>query len=1076
MTQRCLMLFLLLGLVITASALSESFTSTQFPPPGWVRYNFGAAPDDSWERFTGYYRDPPACARIWYDTPNNDWLITPRCSVATGDSLTFYHRNNQTSVTFGYETLYVRISTTNRDTGSFTDIGYVTRYNDINWYDTSFSLNAYAGQKIYIAFHYRMQDWNYGISIDSIIGPAEVLVYDAATIQATMRGPYIVGSPKNAFAIAKNVGYLTPPISFSEIMTIMGPSLSWMDVQTINNLPVDSSARVNFNTWTPDTEGIHTFRVHCSLANDSNPNNDTISRQIEVAPIYYTPPYTQNFNSPLWDIYGETPCGWTILANGTSDTNELHWNTNDWHRYVFTGGDTVASAIATTEDTTHEIMISPRINCTVTGNYILRFWMYYYQSFLLRPDSGMVLISSDGGSTWNQIAKYKNSIQSAGYRTFDVTSYASGQADVRVMFRYLSANDGYWQIDNFFLGTLGVPSLISPANDSLINDPTPTFQWSIVPGAENYQIQVTDDSLFLTTIINMVVNTDTFTPTTPITPDGTFYWRARAGVGSVWTSWTNSYRFFLDATPPMPCTLNSPVNGETLWTTTPTFLWSEISDAASYQIQIATDPFFTGMEIDTMLIERGFPSPPLAFGSHYWRVRAFDAAQNSSAWTIPWVFYIGVGASSQWQAMADIPTASASGKVPKYGSASAALNGKIYFLNGTNTQDFYCFIPDSGVGSWTVLETMPIGTKDAGDGKRPKKGTAMAPFGNAIYVLRGNNTFGFWKYVADTTPGVGETLGWNKLPNIPEGARGKKVKDGSGLVHFTALGSREYMFAMKGRKTEEFYIYDIAANIWTPIVKTDPGTSGKIGYKKGSCLAYDGYDLIYVLKGYYGDFFSYSISGDSWHRLRQYDRKIFINRDGKKKKIKDGAGLVYYNDNLYLLKGGKTNEFWKYEIASDSWIQMPENWDIPLGASGKKVKGGGTLCILDGYFYVSKGNKTNEFYRHVPPTMTTAQTSNLELNQGAMDIKKSSTSNFTLSIVPNPAVNMISVRYSLPVASSISLKLYNICGELVKSYVHSTPTMNGLLLLDTKRLPAGVYLLRFSSDKIRTTHKLVLKK
>jgi len=427
-----------------------------------------------------------------------------------------------------------------------------------------------------------------------------------------------------------------------------------------------------------------------------------------------------------------------------------------------------------------------------------------------------------------------------------------------------------------------------------------------------------------------------------------------------------------------------------------------------------------------------------------------------------------VGPSSGWLEMASIPTSN-SGKNPKSGSCMAGLpaDGKIYFLKASNKNDFLIYTPDIGLGVWTDGDTIPKGDKATGDGKYPKKGAAMAAYGDAVYVLRGNNTLGFWKYIA-----FGSNVGWQKLENIPPGE--KKSKGGSGLVPATKSGN-DYIFAMKGSKTTEFYLYDITNNTWEPVTSPPVGPSGRGGYKKGSCLAYDGNDFIYVLKSYYGDFFKYSISKDSWYQLRPYDAKVFASREGRKKKPKDGAGLVYYNGNVYMLKSGNTFEFWMYDNTFDTWFQMDpaEIWDIPVG-NGKKVKSGGCITILDNYFYVAKGANTPEFYKHAAPVFTNnsqpkPETDNI-LNE---DLK---INDFELSILPNPANNLTIIRYKLPVAKPVSFKIYDIAGAMVKSYTESSPSKKGSVLINFKDLTSGVYILRFSSDNIKVTQKLVIQK
>jgi hypothetical protein len=259
--------------------------------------------------------------------------------------------------------------------------------------------------------------------------------------------------------------------------------------------------------------------------------------------------------------------------------------------------------------------------------------------------------------------------------------------------------------------------------------------------------------------------------------------------------------------------------------------------------------------------------------------------------------------------------------------------------------------------------------------------------------------------------------------------------------------------------------------------KPTAGNSGKIGYKKGSCLAYDGNNYVYVLKGNYGDFFRYDLASAAWTELKRYNHKVFINRDGKKKKVGEGSGIVYYDNAIYLLKGGNTREFWKYEISTDTWVQMnpATAWDIPTGDHNKKVKGGGSLIIADDYFYATKGANTLEFYRHNLPTSAIALTPSQPALEGTMGNSQIQDV-FKLSISPNPAKNITALKYSLPASGPINLNIYNIAGELVKSYTNSASTKEGILMIDMRKLSSGIYIFRFNSNKLSLTRKLVIER
>ncbi|MDH5683098.1 MAG: T9SS type A sorting domain-containing protein [candidate division WOR-3 bacterium] len=425
-----------------------------------------------------------------------------------------------------------------------------------------------------------------------------------------------------------------------------------------------------------------------------------------------------------------------------------------------------------------------------------------------------------------------------------------------------------------------------------------------------------------------------------------------------------------------------------------------------------------------------------------------------------------------WHPLAPIPDIP-SGRRPKSGTCMAGLEatGLIYLLKASNRPDFYSY--NRSANTWTQLQTIPKGDKELGDGKYPKQGAAMAACANAVYVLRGNNTLGFWKYVADTTGG--DTIGWSKLKNFPTSV--KRVKNGSGLVKVTKQGT-DYLFASRGAKQSEFYLYDIAEDSWIQVTSPPVGASGKYGYKKGSCMASDS-EHVYVLQGFYGSFFKYHVESDSWTELNWYDYKEYRNREGKKKKLKDGAALVYLNNWIYMLKGGNTRELWKINVTNDtgSWIQMEPTgvWDIPFGPSNKRVKGGACMIKFGPYFFAAKGANTNEFYRHVRPYETQTLAKSKSISEGTMG-KKVKLNRFQLTIAPNPAINVAAVKYSLPVPGPVHIKLYNVTGKLVKSYTITNPTKDGSLLIDAKDLSAGVYILRFNSGAIRITRKLVIER
>jgi hypothetical protein len=147
----------------------EGFEGTAFPPLGWQKINVSG----NVEWIVGYWFHTGAQAAVcaWQTSGvGEDWLITPRWNIQTGDSLVFWLRPFY--VGHPPDSLAVRVSTTDSNMSSFTTrILYIA---EGNGYPTSTiyqryaaSLNQFAGQGVFIAFKHMDQNGD-GIFIDDV--------------------------------------------------------------------------------------------------------------------------------------------------------------------------------------------------------------------------------------------------------------------------------------------------------------------------------------------------------------------------------------------------------------------------------------------------------------------------------------------------------------------------------------------------------------------------------------------------------------------------------------------------------------------------------------------------------------------------------------------------------------------------------------------------------------------------------------------------------------------------------------------------------------------------------------------
>jgi hypothetical protein len=318
--------------------------------------------------------------------------------------------------------------------------------------------------------------------------------------------------------------------------------------------------------------------------------------------------------------------------------------------------------------------------------------------------------------------------------------------------------------------------------------------------------------------------------------------------------------------------------------------------------------------------------------------------------------------SGTWYECAQVPT-SPSGEAVRDGgwldfdASGASGNGLIYAAKGKKQPDFYRYDRYGSVNSeWLEREPIPPGT----EGRPPYKGCRGVCDGNGhVYMTKGNNTLGFWRYdAADNT--------WHQLAPVLEGTPRRRVKGGTDLVFTREFEDNEwhaYVYLLKGGNNE-FHRYDSATGVWTALAPAPANSS--IKYKAGSFLAYDGNQYIYAHQAKEHKLYRYDTQGEPPSWSGDLGGMPFVNGQGRSKKSKDGGCGIWMDGCIWALKGGNTQEFWQYDAATRAWAEMET---IPsLGSTGKqrKVKAGGDITNAGGTLFAFKGNKTLEMWRCAP--------------------------------------------------------------------------------------------------------------
>ncbi len=180
--------------------------------------------------------------------------------------------------------------------------------------------------------------------------------------------------------------------------------------------------------------------------------------------------------------------------------------------------------------------------------------------------------------------------------------------------------------------------LVDPPDTTLTTNNSRQFSWSNT-GANEYQIQIDNNSNFSSPERDMVVTTNSATPSALV--DGTTYsWRVR-GLSSDHSQaglWSDVWTVSIDRVRLAAPTLSLPANYANIAVLTPSFSWLAVPGATQYQLQVDDDadfssPLFTRTPKVATYVTLA-TDPSLQFNkTYYWRVSAGNAANVFGNWS-----------------------------------------------------------------------------------------------------------------------------------------------------------------------------------------------------------------------------------------------------------------------------------------------------------------------------------------------------------------------------------------------------------------------------------------------------------
>lgn len=177
-----------------------------------------------------------------------------------------------------------------------------------------------------------------------------------------------------------------------------------------------------------------------------------------------------------------------------------------------------------------------------------------------------------------------------------------------------------------------------PLDGETITDATPKLSWNAIKGATGYHLQVDNNADMSSPFIDDATLEDIEYTTSPLA-DGTYYWSFKGLPDGTWRDiWSFTISTALEPYELVP-TLNSPSNGATITTETPTFDWSGLRGANTYHLQVADINDFSNLISDIITSNSEYtPSSSLIPDVFYWRVCAKNDSTIWGSWSSVWSF------------------------------------------------------------------------------------------------------------------------------------------------------------------------------------------------------------------------------------------------------------------------------------------------------------------------------------------------------------------------------------------------------------------------------------------------------
>ncbi len=357
--------------------LSEGFEEPygQWPPAGWTIINNDGG-GKQWHQSTSFNHSGAHNIVVEYETPNDDWLITPRLVVATGDTFSFWARSLHDPY---FEDFNVKVSKTGNSVSDFTITLEEVRHAPDYYVQYSYDLVG-GGYGIndrdvtYIAIQC-VSNNKWELHIDDVEGPA---IYNPSVVPDAPSNP----SPPDGATDISLSGTLTWDFGTNTDTydLFLGPAGNMS--QVVTNGTAGSSGSYSFSNLNYDTE--YHWRV---VAKNTSGGGSTVG--------------------PEWSFTTSLPPGQYQIGSGTNIGKHLPIEPS--YDYSYSQTLYYASDFGAVGSNKRITKIYYNYSKASSGNHNNDDWVIYFATTTATGVSGWMPLSSltkvfDGNSGYGDIS------------------------------------------------------------------------------------------------------------------------------------------------------------------------------------------------------------------------------------------------------------------------------------------------------------------------------------------------------------------------------------------------------------------------------------------------------------------------------------------------------------------------------------------------------------------------------------------------------------------------------------------------------------------------------------------------